>query len=716
MSVPKLIELFNNCIKENLLSRDDYNFILRKASEWNVNPSIINELIKAKNITLKNADSEPKKEDLLNSLNKDIQIKFSEWYKSEIFSELISFFEEKLSGTLDQILIQFYLKSLLRQLEYKKANAYIKSLLERDLKANSDLLKTILQVHIRNENFEKAFLICYDLLKKGDDEMNSEIEFIAKKILEKRDFNLLHLCEKLPNHIQLSRNAALKYYEENDFKSFITLFKRYFKEDLNLAKQYIWSLYKTEGELQNAYNEAIFYYNKIANPSSLDYYLGLICGSLKNYKGAYHYLSKCLSGSSNAQEYIDYYVKVIIHNKEWLNLDYLKDSINYQEILNEKIKENYQNTALNSVIEIFEKLNSSHPQTNKENILLYTIALKKIDQKKALSQYRNWTSFFSDNDLDWISLGADLFEMNDELDIALEKYTLANKLSGGGYSNDIKRITFILHPEALLEDLYKQDKFDDVVSFFETKSSQLNDIKSIEFYIRSLFKKNETENKALEKGIFYANNHPEGARLYILVFNISKILQQYSTAKEYILKAKIEGLDVEKDLRELNAIISREEEIEKKRKEETQNKQTEEKKQKSLQDQALKNKKETEEVSIKQDSSITHSNQAEDFELQNNSTIEENYHFKSSITCGGDPVLPEHIYIDKNEVRYEKKSGIFSKESKSIQLKDITQVDLNTSMVCGSITIRSSASGSIHGEHFSKSNVKEIKKLIESLK
>jgi len=69
------------------------------------------------------------------------------------------------------------------------------------------------------------------------------------------------------------------------------------------------------------------------------------------------------------------------------------------------------------------------------------------------------------------------------------------------------------------------------------------------------------------------------------------------------------------------------------------------------------------------------------------------HEFKSSITRGGDAIFPEHIYLDDNEVTWEKKTGVFSKDSKTIPMKNITQIDIETSLIGAKIKIRSKGFG-----------------------
>lgn len=91
------------------------------------------------------------------------------------------------------------------------------------------------------------------------------------------------------------------------------------------------------------------------------------------------------------------------------------------------------------------------------------------------------------------------------------------------------------------------------------------------------------------------------------------------------------------------------------------------------------------------------------------------HEFKSSITRGGDALFPEHIYVDDNEVTWKKKTGVFSKDSKTISMKNITQIDIETSLIGAKIKILTKGHGFIQGENFTKSDVKEIKRLIEKV-
>ncbi len=79
-------------------------------------------------------------------------------------------------------------------------------------------------------------------------------------------------------------------------------------------------------------------------------------------------------------------------------------------------------------------------------------------------------------------------------------------------------------------------------------------------------------------------------------------------------------------------------------------------------------------------------------------------------------IFPEHIYIDDFEVTWEKNTGLFSKDTKTIPIDEVSQVDLTTNLLSAKLIIRSSGSGNIMAEHFTKSDAKKIKRLIEKVK
>jgi hypothetical protein len=90
--------------------------------------------------------------------------------------------------------------------------------------------------------------------------------------------------------------------------------------------------------------------------------------------------------------------------------------------------------------------------------------------------------------------------------------------------------------------------------------------------------------------------------------------------------------------------------------------------------------------------------------------------FQSSVSRGGEVLFPEHIYVNDFEVTWEKKSGVFSKDTKTIPIAEVTQIDVKTTLLSASIIIRSKGYGQIKGEHIAKSDASRIKKLIETVK
>jgi vacuolar-type H+-ATPase subunit I/STV1 len=234
-------------------------------------------------------------------------------------------------------------------------------------------------------------------------------------------------------------------------------------------------------------------------------------------------------------------------------------------------------------------------------------------------------------------------------------------------------------------------------------------------------------------GVLYSKSNKEGHKLYRTIARICKYLNKYTQAKEYFIKASSAGFDVDEELQEINMIIAKAEEEERRRKEEEERRRKEEIERKRIE---AERKKEEElerirlqEIEDEREAAQRRKDERErkerEAEEQEESEKEEkikqeqkdskigSHEFKSSITRGGDAIFPEHIYVDDNEVTWEKKTGVFSKDSKTIPIKNITQIDIETSLIGAKIKIRSKGFGFIQGENFTKSDVKEMKSLIE---
>ena len=90
------------------------------------------------------------------------------------------------------------------------------------------------------------------------------------------------------------------------------------------------------------------------------------------------------------------------------------------------------------------------------------------------------------------------------------------------------------------------------------------------------------------------------------------------------------------------------------------------------------------------------------------------HEYTSSVISGGSAIFPEKLSVDDQKVTWEKRS-LFSKNSKHIQIINITSVNINTSFTVASISIHSNGFGIINASNFTNSDVKEIKSLIEQI-
>ncbi|MDY0217126.1 MAG: hypothetical protein RBS19_09235 [Bacteroidales bacterium] len=92
----------------------------------------------------------------------------------------------------------------------------------------------------------------------------------------------------------------------------------------------------------------------------------------------------------------------------------------------------------------------------------------------------------------------------------------------------------------------------------------------------------------------------------------------------------------------------------------------------------------------------------------------EEYVFKSAITRGGSILIPDRIIISDNTVTYKKRNKhLINVDSISIPISKISSVELDTSIWGTDIIIKSFGAGEIVGRKFTKSEAKEIKRLIQ---
>lgn len=88
--------------------------------------------------------------------------------------------------------------------------------------------------------------------------------------------------------------------------------------------------------------------------------------------------------------------------------------------------------------------------------------------------------------------------------------------------------------------------------------------------------------------------------------------------------------------------------------------------------------------------------------------------FKSAVTRGGNVLTPDIIEIHDDVVVYKKRNKILiGFDTITVPISKITSVSLNTSLWGTDIIIRSQGEDVIVGRKFTKSDAREIKKLIE---
>ena len=97
---------------------------------------------------------------------------------------------------------------------------------------------------------------------------------------------------------------------------------------------------------------------------------------------------------------------------------------------------------------------------------------------------------------------------------------------------------------------------------------------------------------------------------------------------------------------------------------------------------------------------------------QSDSKIGE-HHFTNDWKRGGNVLLQEHIYVNYDEVTWEKKKTVlFGKDSTTIPIDKVSQVELETSLIGTDIIIRGKGFGQIRGTNCKKSDAKKIESLI----
>jgi hypothetical protein len=96
--------------------------------------------------------------------------------------------------------------------------------------------------------------------------------------------------------------------------------------------------------------------------------------------------------------------------------------------------------------------------------------------------------------------------------------------------------------------------------------------------------------------------------------------------------------------------------------------------------------------------------------------IEENetFTFKSAITRGGGILTPDIIIIDNDSVTHKKRNKyLINVDSITVPISKISSVELDTSLWGTDIIIKTFGAGEIIGNKFTKSDAKQIRKLIQ---
>jgi len=90
------------------------------------------------------------------------------------------------------------------------------------------------------------------------------------------------------------------------------------------------------------------------------------------------------------------------------------------------------------------------------------------------------------------------------------------------------------------------------------------------------------------------------------------------------------------------------------------------------------------------------------------------YKFKSAISRGGGILTPDIIIIDNDSVTYKKRNKyLINFDSITVPISKISSVELNTSLWGTDIIIKTFGVGEIIGNKFTKSEAKEIRRLIQ---
>jgi hypothetical protein len=727
MSLPLLISLVDEASKSGKIDSSTKNYLLDKANEFGIDSQLVEKLLIDKNVQLVDSQKiDNSAEVLLSSLNENLRERFSDLLSKSNYDEIVNYFEANLMGTLDYALVDIYLLALINKLEYEKAFIQSEKLI-RNIKSSSiNLYPTLGQVYLYTNRYERCFEILFYLLETKDSDAQFYLDSLVKKVLDNGQFDLLYQCKKNINYLQIATDRLLYFYQEKKYDFFIRLFEEDFYDQEDFVKQYIWSLYLTDGLELKAYKKGCEYLSKVSNPVSLYYVMGLSSYFTEKWVEAFDYFSKCLTHNIDAQEDIDKLIEKVIEKKDWQTLNSFKLSKNFETRIDELLMFLKEESNHSEIVALFHALNIGLEDFYK--LKMYVFSLYNTSLPLAAKKYAEYDPLVLKNDRYWLWLGGRIHEDLCEFDKALNFYQNAENIEEGYCSEDILRVTYVLNPHKYFKDLFNSKNYFTAIEVFESKLKKTTDLDLIYDYITALYKNDGTEEKSLELGVLYSKSNPDGHKLFQLIAFIAKYLKKYTQSKEYFLKAQASGYQVDEELQDINMILAKIEEEEKEKAEEQKKRMVEEIERMKLEaerrrveeieririeevehERALAQKRmkhrENASASYDDEGQMRDTQNAEEFNVGS-------FHFKSSISRGGDAIWPEHIYINGFEVKWEKKVSLFSKESTSIPIKEVTQIEIETSLIGSKIRIFSRGSGSIFGENFSKADVREIKRII----
>jgi hypothetical protein len=729
MSLPFLMNLIDEACKSGSITIDDKLFLFKKANEFSLSTDLVEKILIAKNINIiDNEDSTITKESVLNNINAPIRDLFVKYFHDGSYDTIITYFDDKLFATIDYVLIDTYLKALLRNKEYNKAFKRSEVLISNIDSEINKIYPTLGQIYLYTSHFKKAFDIYFVLILENQSKYQSDLDLLVEKVLDNGNFELLNLCKKNKNYKSIASSKLNEFYSANKYSWYLRLFEEDFSDDENFVYYYIWSLFKNDGTEVKAYEKGLNYMTKIQKPESLFLVMGHICKYLEKWGEAYEYYKKCMLVGTDSQSYIDNIIDILIDRKKWIELKKFSDSTNYNNKINEVFTAFDDNDDYENIVNFFDDIGLNIYE--KYKIKRYTNALFYVSPSRAYNNYKEYDSYFS-KDKSWFWIGGMIFEYFQEYPKAFSLYQNANSLEPGYCSDDVLRINLIINPHIHFTNLFNENKYIEAIEFFESKLSKTTDIDLILNYIISLYKNDGTEEKALELAIPYSKSNREGYKLFRIIAVIYKYLNKHYKAQEYFTKAESAGFDVKAELQEVNMIIAKNEEAEKKRIEsekiEAERMEVEEKKRilemkaeikriatlKKLREEAER-EPHTTGNSQNEDTNIIYDEYSEDNSSVNQeSDLSLEHEFSNDWKRGGNILLQEYIYIRNGEVTWEKKKTLlFGKDSISIPIDKVSLIELETSLIGTDIIIRSKGFGFIKGTNFKKNDAKRIEKLI----